>query len=454
MNHKRQYTGIAGLVLRVRRNALERDGGRPQIVVLFHPDIHHASEWNALKGVQMETLVSGFLVISAALLALPVAILLIEVIAAITSSRRHTGPHISANYDLNRSVVVLVPAHNESTAVSPTLADIKQQLRASDRMLVVADNCTDDTAAVALAGGAEVVVRHDPGKCGKGYALDFGLGHLNLEPPQIVIMVDADCRLAENAIDELAKTCAATRQPVQALYLMTAPDGSQINHKVAEFAWRVKNWLRPLGLKALGLPCQLMGTGMAFPWDVIHCADLASGSVVEDLKLGLDLTSKGHPPVFCPSATVTSQFASSAKAARTQRERWEGGHIGMISTATPQLFCRAVAHRDWNLLALTLDLAVPPLSLLAILVIAMFAVTASNALLGFSSAAAILSTAALVAFVLAACLAWLKCGRDVVPLAAVLSIVPYVLGKLGLYRVRLLNKTDTQWIRTDRTKSD
>jgi hypothetical protein len=197
-----------------------------------------------------------------------------------------------------------------------------------------------------------------------------------------------------------------------------------------------------------------MGTGMAFPWDVIRCADLASASVVEDLGLGLHLTSKGHPPVFCPAAGVISQFASSARAARTQRERWEGGHISMILTTFPRLFCRAVAHRDWNLLALTLDLAVPPLSLLAILVIGMFAVAALYAILGFSSLALTLSAATLVAFVLAAFLAWLKCGRDVVPVSAVLSIALYIFGKLGLYRVKLFNKSDAQWIRTDRTKSE
>ena len=76
---------------------------------------------------------------------------------------------------------------------------------------------------------------------------------------------------------------------MQALDLMKAPDQSVINFQVAEFAWRVKNWVRPLGLSALGLPCQLMGTGMAFPWNVVRSAKLASGQVVEDLNLGLEL---------------------------------------------------------------------------------------------------------------------------------------------------------------------
>jgi cellulose synthase/poly-beta-1,6-N-acetylglucosamine synthase-like glycosyltransferase len=402
----------------------------------------------------MQNLISALLTVTASLLALPVAIFLIEVISAIRAPRLNAGCLAGPNHDIGQRVAVLVPAHNESSTLSATLADIKRQLRADDRLVVVSDNSTDDTVAVALSGGAEVVARDNVNRLGKGYALDFGLKHLGSEPPEVVIIVDADCRLAENTINELAKTCAKARRPVQALYLMTAPTGSQINYRVAEFAWRVKNWLRPSGLRALGLPCQLMGTGMAFPWDVIRCADLASDSVVEDLKLGIDLTSKGHPPLFCPSASVTSQFPLSAAGTRTQRERWERGHIRMISTMIPGLFCRAVARRDWNLLALTLDLAVPPLSFLAILVIGMFAITSSYALLGFSSMAMIPSTAVLLAFMLAGWLAWLRCGRDVVSFGALVLILPYIFGKLRLYRDHLLKKSHVRWIRTDRTKSE
>ena len=57
----------------------------------------------------------------------------------------------------------------------------------------------------------------------------------------------------------------------------------------------MKNWVRPLGLSNLNLPCQLMGTGMAFPWELIRSANLASGSIVEDTKLGLELASGRTP---------------------------------------------------------------------------------------------------------------------------------------------------------------
>ena len=317
----------------------------------------------------------------------------------------------------------------------------------------MADNCTDDTVDVASATGAEVAERHDSAKRGKGYALEFGLRHLSSDPPEIVIVVDADCRLAEDTIDRLAMTCALTHRPAQALYLMTAPDGSRINHQVAEFAWRVKNWVRPLGLSALGLPCQLAGTGMAFPWNVIRLADLANGWLVEDLKLGLDLASAGHPSVFCPSACVTSQFASTIEGVINQRERWEQGHIHTILISMPRLFCEAIKRRNWSLLALTLDLAVPPLSLLAIFVAGMFSITGLAAVFGFSSIALAISAVNGLAFLFVVFFAWLKCGREVVPPRALLSIAPYAIGKLGLYVRVLSNKMDARWIRTDRSKS-
>jgi cellulose synthase/poly-beta-1,6-N-acetylglucosamine synthase-like glycosyltransferase len=305
---------------------------------------------------------------------------------------------------------------------------------------------------VARLGGAEVVERNDPSKWGKGYALDWGVRHLSSIPPEIVIIVDADCRLADGAIDDLALTCAATGRPVQALYLMTAPIDSQINHQVAEFSWRVKNWLRPLGLRALQLPCQLMGTGMAFPWEVIHAADLANGQIVEDLKLGLDLTLAGHPPVFCPSARVTSEFASSVKGAGTQRKRWEQGHLETILKTAPRLLATAITRRDWDLLAMALDLAVPPLSLLGILVLGVFGFSLLYAISGHSFAALAISTASLVALTIATLLAWLKCGRDVVPPSAVFLIPSYAFRKLNLYRQFVSGKIDSRWTRTDRTK--
>ena len=398
----------------------------------------------------MGTVVSCLLAIVAGFLATSVAVYFLEIIAAVALSRWQSPP--LPNKGLRQPIAVLVPAHNEGTGLLPTLANIQRQLRPGDRLLVVADNCSDDTAAVARGNGAEVVERNDPTKLGKGFALDCGVRHLGSNPPEIVIIVDADCKLADGALDHLAHACATTGRPVQALYLMTAPIDSQINHQVAEFSWRVKNWLRPLGLRALGLPCQLMGTGMAFPWGVIRSADLANGQIVEDLKLGLDLAIAGHPPVFCPAARVTSEFASSAMGAGTQRKRWEQGHLEMIFKTAPRLLATAIVRRDRNLLAVALDLAVPPLSLLGMLVLGIFGLSLWPAISGYSFVALAIGTTSLTAFVIATVVAWLRCGRDVVPPSALLLIPSYAFRKLKLYRQFFSGKIDSNWIRTDRTK--
>ena len=232
---------------------------------------------------------------------------------------------------------------------------------------------------------------------------------------------------------------------------MTAPEGSAINHQVAEFAWRVKNQLRPLGLNALGLPSQLVGSGMAFPWKVIAAADLSSGSIVEDLKLGLELAAAGHPAVFCPQAIITSTFPSSADGTQQQRQRWEHGHVALILTRAPALLYQAVRRQDIRLLALVLDLLVPPLSLLGIILVAMTAITGLATLIGVPPTAFIISATCLVGALAATTLAWFTHGRDLLPLHSFGLILSYVLNKLPIYSGAAFGRRVSRWIRADRS---
>jgi cellulose synthase/poly-beta-1,6-N-acetylglucosamine synthase-like glycosyltransferase len=393
------------------------------------------------------TVIFVLLTTLAGVIALPAAMLLVEVVAAVIGPETVLPPPARAP---SPRLGVLVPAHNEGEALLPTVADIRRQLHSGDRLLIVADNCSDDTAATAAAAGAEVIERNDRARIGKGYALDRGIAHLTGYPPDIVVMIDADCRLADGVLTRLASVCSVTCRPVQALYVMTAPEESAINFRVAEFAWRVRNWVRPLGLSALDLPCQLMGTGMAFPWNVIRSADFTQGSIVEDLRLGIDLTLAGTPPIFCPSAVVSSRFPATVRGAETQRARWEQGHLAMIVAATPQLLYAAISRGNLGALALALDLAVPPLSFFAVLLAAMASVTGLAALLGGLSMPFIISVGNAVGFGTAVILAWWKFGRDILPAKALASVPGYVWKKLPLYFQAISGKSNTNWVRTDR----
>jgi cellulose synthase/poly-beta-1,6-N-acetylglucosamine synthase-like glycosyltransferase len=342
----------------------------------------------------------------------------------------------------------MVPAHNESRGILPTLKDAKDQLKSDDQLLVVADNCADDTAAVAAAAGAQVVERFDDRKRGKGYALDFGIRSLRESDPAIVLVVDADCRLDAGAIDQLARTCCLTGRPVQALYLMNAPEQAELNHSIAEFAWRIKNDLRPRGLSALGLPCQLVGSGMAFPRRVFSSVDIATGHLAEDLDLGLQLARVGHAPLFCPGAVVRSVFPSNETDAATQRQRWEHGHLTVLAGRVLPFAWAAVRDRNWALLALTLDAGVPPLVLLAALTMFVFVASLLGWLAGAGKAALMVSSIALVMLSAALGLAWTACGRDLLTRATLMSLAPFLKRKAGVYaRAFAPNK---KWTRTGR----
>ena len=386
----------------------------------------------------------------AGLLAVPAVVFSAEIIASVFSSSEKRAP--DDRTPEHPFVAVLIPAHNESSGLRRTIADVRAQLLPGDRLLVVADNCSDDTARVAAAAGAEVIERNDLSKIGKGYALDFGFRHLAPSAVDVVIVVDADCRVSFKAIDRLATTCVLTGRPVQALDLMKAPAGSSVNYQVAEFAWRVKNWARPLGLSVFGFPCQLMGTGMAFPKDLISSMNVASSETVEDLKLGLELALSGRPPVFCPSAAVTSEFPRSDKAASVQRQRWEQGHLRMIFSAAPRLIWFGLIRGRLALVAMALDLAVPPLVLLWLLTVGMVVMSAAGFLTGSSATALFISGLSFIGLMISVFLAWLKYGRDVLPPRNFLGLIHFVLAKFALYRRMVGRRNPSQWVRTEREK--
>jgi cellulose synthase/poly-beta-1,6-N-acetylglucosamine synthase-like glycosyltransferase len=385
------------------------------------------------------------LLVGIGILAIPVVVFLVQVLSAAWPVARRGAPASAGRPPL----AVLVPAHNESAGIAATCHALARQLSPQDRLLVVADNCTDDTAERARKAGAEVVVRQDTAMTGKGYALDFGVRHLEKNPPAVLIVVDADCELGESSLERLAQACLASLRPAQAAYLMRNHPGAPLSMRIAEFAGVVKNLVRPLGYHRLGLPCMLMGTGMAFPWDAISAANLASGHIVEDMKLGVDLACAGSPPLFCPDARVVSFFPESLQGFRTQRQRWEHGHLGVILSDAPSLLAAGIRRGDRRLVAMALDLAVPPLALLTLL--AVLACFASIVLaMWLADYRALYAGAIVIALLLlGVAVAWVRFARPIIA-AHELAFAPfYALLKIPMY-VRYLYARQVSWVRSAR----
>ncbi len=377
-------------------------------------------------------------------------ILFVECMAACLSTvpyqKRYDDGDIQDIKD--KKVTVLVPAHNEETVIRSTLLNLKTELKNQHELVVVADNCTDATAKIARTLGATVIERYDTNLRGKGYALDYGLRYIESQSPDVVVFVDADCIVAKGAIEQLSQVAITTQRPVQATYLMEKPKSSSPKESVSAFAFKVKNLVRPYGLAKLRMPCLLTGTGMAFPMNAIRSVDLANANLVEDMKLGFDLSIAGYPPLFCPQATVTGILPSQQQAAKSQRTRWEHGHLQTLLNYVPKLLKASIKQKRIDLFVTALDLCVPPLSLLVVFWSLLMGLSLLAAILGSWMPLTIASSAGCL-LIIAILSAWNRFGRKDLPLVELLAIPVYVLFKIPLY-LKFLIRPQNSWVRTER----
>ena len=343
---------------------------------------------------------------------------------------------------------ILVPAHNEALGIVATVRNLTSKMRPGDVLLVVADNCTDETAKLAREAGAQVTERQDPTRRGKGYALDHGLIQLPAELT-IVLIVDADCELEGDAVNELAGAAHRTQRPAQGVYLIGTGREADAKRQLSAFAVLLKNKIRPLGLHRIGMPCLLTGAGMAFPREALNRTSLASGNIVEDMRLGVDLALAGYPARLIPEVSLRGAAAPDNASAIKQRTRWEHGHVSTMLHGTPRLLLAGLFRGRPGLIALGLELGVPPLSLLVALSMLAGLVDVLWRMLGGSLVPAAILGAAFVLAILGIGAAWVAHGRSTVGVKTIVRLPVYVAWKLPIY-MKLLAQRQQKWVRTER----
>ncbi len=219
-------------------------------------------------------------------------------------------------------VTVLIPAHDEERTVPDAIRSVAASAYPTGlvRVVVVADNCTDGTAAVVRGLGAECVERFDAVDRGKGFALAFGLDRILETPTDVVMVVDADCELSPSAIRRLVAALEAGADVAQAAVITRNPRvmpagliagvGGQLENAVAA------------GLDRLGYPTGLRGTGMAFRRAVLEAHPWDAYSLTEDAEYAGRLRPAGVAVRFVLDAEVRSEAPPTAAAFGTQRDRW------------------------------------------------------------------------------------------------------------------------------------
>lgn len=387
-----------------------------------------------------------FLAILAALYAVLSLFLLLECLLALLPYRRSSQDSTIAK-DL--SLTILMPAHNEASVIAHTLNQLIPEVDTPEQIVVVADNCQDATAAIARSTGVTVLERQNRSQRGKGYALDYGLQVLAATRPDVVVIVDADCWVTAGTIHRIAQAAQQSDHPVQAVYRMEQPLEATLRDRLSAFAFIVKNRVRAGGLSQLGVPIMLGGTGMAFPWESLQSVELASGHIVEDMKLGIDLAIAGYVPTLSLESEVVGILPDDDAAATSQRTRWEHGHLQVLTTYVPKLLVQAIRQLRPDLLALALDLAIPPLALWSILGIALTGVTGIGAVAGITVLPFQVQLLADTVLVSAILLAWSVWGRRELSFSQLLAIPSYILWKIPMYLKVVLDPQKT-WVRTKR----
>ena len=277
-------------------------------------------------------------------------------------------------------LTVLIPAHDEESRVGRAIDALMPLSGPTDRIVVIADNCSDGTAAVARRHGAEVIERNDPDAVGKGYALARGIESLDTADCDVVGVIDADTHADRDAIEILAQRAFAENGPVQGCFLHSRPPDAEAWSAFSCFAVLVNNRIRQLGRGRMGLPCQLNGSGMFVPLAVARQVDWSGGRLAEDAELGLDLALLGYNPVFEPRAMLSSPAPIGRTATLAQRSGWLSGRLSLTARRTFGALVTGCRGRRPAAVAAALDLAIPPTSLgVAMLVACAFLIAAGYA---------------------------------------------------------------------------
>ncbi len=259
-------------------------------------------------------------------------------------------------------VAVVVPAHNESASIASCVESLLDADRGemAVEVYVIADNCTDDTARIAMEAGAQVLVRMDPIERGKGHALHFAFAKLQQLNFDCFIVVDADTVVTNNFLTEAAGAMRDGSDAVQVRYLVrNANEG--VRTRLMSLALRGFNVVRPLGRERLGLSVGILGNGFGLSAQTLIAVPYLASSVVEDLEYHLLLVQAGRRVGFVDNTSVYGEIPVRGEGVKTQRSRWEGGRLRMIVTMAPKL-ARAVLRGRFSLLEPLLELLLLPLA--------------------------------------------------------------------------------------------
>ena len=263
---------------------------------------------------------------------------------------------------------VFVPAHNEAAVIQRTVESLQKIKWPAEcfHVRVIADNCTDATAALARGAGAQVLERSDGALRGKGYALRYAFHASLLESwAHAVVVVDADSEASPNLLEAFAARIEGGAHAVQAHYGVLNPRASWRTRliTIAKASFHI---VRSRARERVGLSCGIRGNGWCVTHELLRKVPYAAFSLTEDLEYGIDIGMAGYRVHYADEAHCNADMVVGEEVARKQRQRWEGGRFQQVRAKTWPLLLTAFTRPSAVCLDLALDLLVLPLSYVAL----------------------------------------------------------------------------------------
>ncbi len=247
---------------------------------------------------------------------------------------------------------VLIAARNESAVIGDLLDSLARQTynRSLVKVFVIADNCTDATAAIARSRGTTVYERFNRDFVGKGYALDELLQHIRGDYPagfDGYFVFDADNILEPDYIERMNETFSQGHEIVTSYRNSKNFGANWVSSGYALWFLRESRFLNGARMR-LGTSCAVSGTGFLFSQGVI---DETGGwhfyLLTEDIQFSVHHILRGRRIAFCPRAVLYDEQPTSFRQSCRQRLRWAKGYLQVFRHYGADLL-RGVLRGSWS----------------------------------------------------------------------------------------------------------
>ncbi|MBT2970602.1 MAG: glycosyltransferase [Candidatus Thiodiazotropha sp. (ex Ctena orbiculata)] len=366
---------------------------------------------------------------------------------------RKKDKHEQAAVSVDNKFAVIIPAHNEELLIGGLVESINRSDYPQDKLktYVTADNCSDGTAEIATAAGAECRIREDLDNRGKPYALNWLISNIDLDEHDAYVIIDADTIVDINFFREMNISLEQGHKVVQGYFGVMNPDENWLT-RLSILPGILKFYLHFPAKNRLGLSCPLAGNGMCFHNSIFKEHGWNAYSIAENWEYYIQLALAGKKVVSNENAVIYSQVTNNLKSGVTQRQRWQSGRMDTVSRYWRDLLDKYQKTKEFYLVDALIEVVRPSHAILFFGSTAFFLITAALFVLAGVSYLSlfILSIAILLSQVLYFLYGLVLQKAPMKTWLSLLMVPYYLLWKFIISVKGAWKKKEKEWVRTKR----